>query len=47
MEVPSLLRDYAPDDVYNADEFELFFKLIPDKSFIFKDEICHGGKLSK
>ncbi|KAE9522579.1 hypothetical protein AGLY_017001 [Aphis glycines] len=45
--LPSLLRDYAPDDVYNADEFGLFFKLMPDKSFVFKNETCHGGKLSK
>lgn len=43
----SLLRDYAPDDVCNADEFGLFFKLMPDKSFVFKNETCHGGKLSK
>lgn len=45
--LPSLLRDYAPDDVYNTDELELFFKLMPDKSLVFKNEICHGGKLSK
>ncbi|GFY02396.1 tigger transposable element-derived protein 4 [Trichonephila clavipes] len=24
--LPSLLQDYAPEDVYNADEFGLFFK---------------------
>ncbi|GFU40003.1 tigger transposable element-derived protein 4 [Trichonephila clavipes] len=45
--LPSLLQDYAPEDVYNADEFGLFFKLLPDKSFVFKNETCHGGKLSK
>ncbi|GFS60049.1 tigger transposable element-derived protein 4 [Trichonephila clavipes] len=45
--LPSLLQDYAPEDVYNADEFGLFFKLMPDKSFVFKNETCHGGKLSK
>jgi len=34
--------------MYNADEFGLFFKLIPDKSLVLKDEtICHSGKLSK
>lgn len=43
----SLLRDYAPEDVYNADEFGLFYKLMPDKSFVFKHETCHGGKMSK
>ena len=45
--LPSLLRDYAPEDVYNADEFSLFYKLMPDKSFVFKNETCHGGKMSK
>lgn len=45
--LPSLLYDYAPEDVYNADEFGLFYKLMPDKSFVFKNETCHGGKMSK
>jgi len=45
--MPSLLCDYVPDDVYNADEFGLFFMLMPDKSFIFKNETFHGGKVSK
>lgn len=45
--LPSLLRDYTPDDIYNADEFGLFFKLMPDKSFVFKNETCLSGKLSK
>lgn len=45
--LPNLLKDYAPEDVYNADEFGLFFKLMPDKSLVLKDEKCHGGKLSK
>lgn len=45
--LPSLLLDYAPEDVYNADEFGLFYKLMPDKSFVFKNETCHGGKMSK
>lgn len=42
-----LLKNYNLDDVYNADEFGLFFKLMPDKSFVFKTESYHGGKLSK
>ncbi|CAM1308249.1 Uncharacterised protein g4794 [Pycnogonum litorale] len=27
------LREYAPEDIYNADEIGLFFRLLPDKSF--------------
>lgn len=45
--LPDLLKDYAPEDVYNADELGLFFKLMPDKSLVYKNETCHGGKLSK
>ena len=45
--LPMLLKNYNLDDVYNADEFGLFFKLMPDKSLVFKSESCHGGKLSK
>ncbi|XP_015378224.1 PREDICTED: tigger transposable element-derived protein 4-like, partial [Diuraphis noxia] len=45
--LPNLLKDYSPEDIYNADEFGLFFKLMPDKSLEMKDETCHGGKLSK
>lgn len=45
--LPDLLKDYSLDDVFNADEFGLFFKLMPDKSLVFKSEQCHGGKLSK
>ena len=45
--LPLILKDYAMDDVYNADKFGLFYKMLPDKSFVFKDESCHGGKLSK
>jgi len=45
--LPTLLKDYPLENVYNADEFGLFFKLLPDKSLVFKKESCHGGKLSK
>ncbi|KAK9680017.1 hypothetical protein QE152_g39489 [Popillia japonica] len=36
-----------PRNIFNADEFGLFFKLMPDKSYVFKGETCHGGKASK
>lgn len=31
----------------NADEFGLFFKLMPDKLLELKNETCFGGMLSK
>ncbi|XKL59812.1 hypothetical protein PGB90_000828 [Kerria lacca] len=45
--LPPLIHKFLPKDVFNADEFGLFFKLMPDKSFVYKDEKCSGGKLSK
>ena len=42
-----LLKKYSIEDIYNADEIALFYKLMPDKSLVLKGESCHGGKLSK
>lgn len=46
-DLPNLLTEYHPNDVYNADETALFFKCLPDKTFTFKGQECHGGKQSK
>ncbi|XP_063624721.1 LOW QUALITY PROTEIN: tigger transposable element-derived protein 4-like [Cydia splendana] len=46
-DLPNLLKGYGPNDIYNADETALFFKCLPDKTFIFKGEKRHGGKQSK
>ncbi|CAF4803903.1 unnamed protein product, partial [Rotaria sp. Silwood2] len=43
----SMLKDYNPGDVYNGDETGLFFKLMPDKSFVLDNNDCKGGKRSK
>ncbi|XP_060077937.1 tigger transposable element-derived protein 4-like [Ylistrum balloti] len=43
----SILQEYQPCDIYNADETGIFFRLLPDKTLEFKDVKCHGGKLSK
>lgn len=43
----SLLLEYSPADVYNADEMGLFFKCLPDQTLCRKGERCTGGKLSK
>ena len=34
-------------DIYNVDEFRLFYQALPDKSLHYKDERCSGGKHSK
>ena len=40
--LPALLKDFAPDDVFNVDETGLFFRLLPDKTMTFKGDACHG-----
>ncbi|XP_045215110.1 tigger transposable element-derived protein 4-like [Mercenaria mercenaria] len=43
----SVLSQYEPRDIYNADERGLFLKLTPDKTLEFKNVKCVGGKRSK
>ncbi|KAH7933143.1 hypothetical protein HPB49_009094 [Dermacentor silvarum] len=33
-----ILTDYAPHDIFNMDEFVLFFKLLPDRTLAFKED---------
>jgi len=45
--LPKLIENYSPDDIFNVDEKGLFFKCLPEKTFIFKGQSCSGGKHSK
>ncbi len=45
--LPELLAKYDPDDIFNIDETGLFYRLLPDRTYCFKEEKCHGGKHSK
>ena len=45
--MPQLLRQYKPENIYNADETGLFWRLTPQKSLVFKNEKCFGGKKAK
>lgn len=47
MFLPSLIAEYVPRDIFNTNQCALFFKLMPNKSFILKGEKYHGEKLSK
>ncbi|GBM38358.1 Tigger transposable element-derived protein 6 [Araneus ventricosus] len=42
-----ILKDYKPENFFNADETALFFQCLPQKTLIFKKENCCGGKQSK
>ena len=45
--LPTILSKYELDEIYNADEFGLFFRMQPDKSLNLRSEACVGGKHSK
>jgi len=45
--LPNLLSTYAPEDIYNADEMGLFYKMQPNKSMVHSEEDGRGGKRAK
>ena len=45
--LPTLLSNYCLRNIYNADEFGLFYQCLPNKSYQLKSEKCSGGKRSK
>ncbi|XP_033745613.1 tigger transposable element-derived protein 4-like [Pecten maximus] len=45
--VGDIISNYTLDNVFNADETGLFFKLTPNRTLTVKGENCHGGKKSK
>ena len=45
--LPTILANYSLDNIYNADETGIFFRVLPNKSLIFKGEKCHGGNSNK
>lgn len=46
-EWPKVCEKYPVNDIYNADETGLFYKMCPSSTLKFKNEKCVGGKLSK
>ena len=45
--LPTILSNYSLSDVYNADEFGLFYQALPTKTIHFEKEKCVSGKFSK
>lgn len=41
--LPNILQAYTPDNICNADETGIFYKMLPDKNMEFKDVNCHDG----
>lgn len=46
-DLKDLLAAYSLDDVFNADETALYYKLLPSKTITFQGDDCAGGKKSK
>ena len=45
--IPILLKEFKEEQIFNADETGLFYKCLPDRTHVFKNETCAGGKMSK
>ena len=45
--LPTVLSNYDLIDIYNMDEFRLFYQHLPNKTYQLKSEKCYRGKLSK
>jgi transposase-like protein len=43
----SILLEFDDDDIFNADETGIFYRMLPNKTLEFKGVQCHGGKQSK
>ena len=43
----TILSQFSPENIFNADETGLFYRLHSDKTLEFKGVDCHGGKQSK
>ena len=42
-----ILQQYKADDIFNADETGLYWRLLPDKTHAVAGETCTVGKKSK
>ncbi|XP_065654668.1 uncharacterized protein LOC136081290 [Hydra vulgaris] len=45
--LPTLLLNYKLENIFNADEFGLFYQCLPNKIYHLSREKCFGGKNSK
>ena len=45
--LPTILSIYDLNQIYNAEEFDLFYRAQPNKSPHLKSENCIGGKYGK
>ena len=43
----ALLKQFKAEDIFNADETGMFYRCLPDRTHVFKNDKCADGKLSK
>ncbi|XP_026820219.1 tigger transposable element-derived protein 6-like [Rhopalosiphum maidis] len=43
-EWPNIISEYTPDNVNNADETGLFYRALPERTYLFKNENVKGWK---
>lgn len=46
-EWPKIIADYSPSQIYNADETGLYYRALPEHTFVFKDKKVKGVKACK
>ena len=42
-----LLKEFKPEQVFNANKTGFFFNCLPDRTLVFRSETSAGGKLSR
>ena len=45
--LPTILSNYELEDIFNADEFSLFYQCLLNKTYHLKGRKCSGGKKNK
>ena len=45
--LPKLIQDFSPDDTYNGDEFALFWRLLPNRTYRIAGNRFNTGRKSK
>ena len=45
--LPTLLSNYKLEDIFNVDEFGLFYQCLQSKTYQLSGENCYGSKNSK
>jgi hypothetical protein len=44
---PKIIAEYSPKDTYNADKTGLYFRVMPEYTYLFKNESAKGFKSSE